>query len=198
MHHEDPKSKIVRLIKESSPRVHEPENPAISVQGDANITAGRDINLNPLVRPRVTVKTGDGVVDAAQKAELQRLISEWVDARVAVRRTKFGFPAAWGAFNQHFGINKYAELPMESFGDARAWLQRQVAIISSMPSARRKMPGWRGRTIGAIKARAKNQLGDPHAYGAYIQQNFGKDSLAHLTDNELQATRLYVFGLPRP
>lgn len=197
MHPEDPKSRIVGLIKKSSDPAHSHGKPAISVQGDANITAGGDINLNPLVRPRVTVKTGDGVVDASQKAELQRLISEWVDARIAVRRTKFSFPAAWGAFNQHFGINKYAELPMESFGDARAWLQRQVAIISSMPSAR-KMPSWRGRTIGAIKARSKNQLGDPHAYSAYIQRNFGKDSLAHLTDNELQATRLYVFGLPRP
>lgn len=198
MDREDPKNRIVRLMKEGAGERESRPDGSISVRGEGNITAGRDVNLNPIVRPRVVVKTGDGAVDASQKAELQRLIREWIEARMAVRRSTFSFQAAWSAFNRHFGLNSYAELPMEDFGAARAWLQQNIATIASMPSAPRKMPGWRGRTIGAIKARCKNQLGDPRAYAPFIERRFGKSSLAQLSDDELQATRLHVFGRKRP
>ncbi len=197
---EDPKKKIKRLIRESSTPIRRrgtaKKDPKIKVRGDGNITAGRDINLNPVIRPKVVVKTGDGTIDAAQKAELHRLVGEWIESRQAVRRSPFGWPAAWKAFNNAFGINKYDELPMEEFGKARAWLQRQIAIIDSMPSARKKAPNWRARTISAIKARCKNQLRDPDAYRPYIKSRFGKDSLAHLADDELQRTKTYIMGRP--
>lgn len=169
-----------------------------NIVGDGNLVSGRDINISPVIRPKVVVKTGDGVVDAAQKAELKRLIGEWIEARNAVRKGDMSWPGAWSAFNAAFGLNKYDELKMEEFGKARAWIQRQTAIISSMRSAPKKMPNWRNGVIAAIKARSKNQLGDADIYRPYIQNRFGKCSLTELTDDELQTTRQYIFGKSNP
>ncbi|OIO54628.1 MAG: hypothetical protein AUJ55_11725 [Proteobacteria bacterium CG1_02_64_396] len=71
---------------------------------------------------------------------------------------------------------------------------QQTARINAMPSAPKKAPNWRRSTITAIKSRSTKQLGDPRAYAAYIETRFGKSSLADLTDDELQQTRVYVFG----
>lgn len=205
MESEDPEKRVLRLMREGGkpkPAAKPKRKPrpkaaqSIQVHGSGNVVAGRDV-VSPIVRPRVTVKTGDGVIDASQKAELQRLIADWVNVRGAVRKSGFSYGAAWSALNRHFGVNKYAELPMEEFGAARAWLQRQIAIVDGMPSAPRKVAGWRGRTIGKIKARAKNQLGDADIYKPWLEKRFGKDSLTLLTDDELQATRQHVFGLKR-
>lgn len=197
MDREDPEKKIVRLIKEGAKPKQARRKASlrtVEVKGDGNITAGRDINLNPVIRPRVVVKSGDGTLDGAQKAEIQRLIYEWVDARQAVRRSSFSIPAAWTAFKNKFGVNKYDEIPMEQFGAARAWLQRQIAIIGSMASAPGRMPNWRTKAIASIKARCKNQLRDVDAYRSYIMEQFGKQSLTELDDDELQRTKAYVFG----
>lgn len=184
----------------AKPKAPRGAKPSVSITGNGNIVgngnvvAGGSVNLNPVIRPKVHVTTGEGTIDAAQKAELTRLIGEWVTARNAVRKGEASFPAAWKALNNAFSLNSYHELPMEKFGEARAWLQRQLAIISSMKSAPKKLPDWRRNTIGAIKVRCKNQLGEPDAYKTYILKRFGKSSLALLTDDELQATRQYVFG----
>lgn len=158
------------------------------------VAGGNIINISPVLRPRVIVKTGDGVVDAKQKAELKRLVGEWVDARSRVRKSRSTYGAAWSAFNANFSINSYAELPMERFDEACSWLRRQLAIINGMKSASKVLPDWRPKAISAIKARCKNQLGDPDAYKPYIQTRFGKSSLTELTDDELRKTKVYVMG----
>lgn len=202
---EDPTNKIVRLIKASAPAVKRARRPkpqlagtAIAVTGNGNLVAGGDVHHTTNVhhhvpaRPLVVVKTGDGTVDAAQKAELQRLLALWMAAHNAVKTEKLTFAAAWGSFNKAMKINKYDELRPESFPRARAWLQRQAAIKTSMKSAPRKMPKWRTARYGAIKAKSINQLGDEHAYVAYTQKKFGKSSLTELSDVELEATYRYV------
>lgn len=162
--------------------------------GEGNVVITGDISINPVTRPRVVVKTGDGTIDAAQKAEILRLLDEWVAARAAVRRGEMTIPGSRKAFNNAFGLNSYHELPAEEFGNARAWIQRQIAIIGSMRCAPKKMPNWRNKVIASIKARCKNQLGNPDVYKPYIERKFGKESLTQLTDDELQTTKQYVFG----
>lgn len=158
------------------------------------VAAGDIININPVLRPRVIVKTGDGVVDAGQKAELKRLVGEWVEARSRVRKSQSTYGGAWSAFNAKFSINSYAELPIERFDEACAWLRRQLGILNGMKSAPKVLPDWRPKTISAIKARCKNQLGDADAYRPYIQTRFGKSSLTELTDDELRKTKAYVMS----
>lgn len=195
----DRRGKIIELLKQSRPAHRsraggKTSGNVVRVAGNGNVVAGGDVHFSPILRPRVVVKTGDGVIDASQRAELQRLVHDWVEARLSVRRSAFSYGAAWSAFNRHFGISGYAELPMEQFGTAREWLARQVGIVHSMASAPAKVPGWRHRTQGGIKARCKNQLGDAEFYRPYIQRIFGKASLRDLTDDELQQVKQYVFN----
>jgi hypothetical protein len=61
-----------------------------------------------------------------------------------------------------------------------------------MASAPKKDPKWRASKIGGIKAHCKNDLGNPDYYKPYINEKFGKDSLADLSVDELQQTHAYI------
>lgn len=198
---EKKKDEIARLLNESMPN-SEGENTKGSIKingnnnivGDGNIQANGDIHIAPQIVKKTVVKTGDGTIDAGQKAELQRLINEWVTSRNAVKKQAMGYAAAWKALNATFGVNSYHELPMEQFEEARGWIMQQMSIISGMKSAPKKMQNWRTKTIQYIKAACKNDLNDPNAYKSYIEQKFQCDSLAKLGDNDLQAVRQYIAG----
>lgn len=208
---EDPRSKIVRLIREAEkdagdgsspdikkkrkPRASSAKNSArVTVKGNSNVVGnGNVVAISPRVVRRTVVKTGDGVIDASQKRELTLLINEWVDSRTAVRRSKSSYGAAWRALNAHIGVNSYHEIPTAEFANARAWLQRQIGIINSMPSAPKRAPRWRIGKITSIKARCKNELRSPDLYRPYILRTFGVDSLARLDDDQLQQTYSWVF-----
>jgi hypothetical protein len=146
----------------------------------------------PRLVKRTVVKTGDGTVTARQKATLRRLIDNWIEQRTAVRRTKMSYSAAWSALNKAMRVNSYHELPERDFARACAWLRRQIGILGSMPSARKRLPGWRKQRITAIKTHCKKALGDERAYLSYIDRRFAAASLTHLDDDQLQATYLYI------
>lgn len=198
MSQDDPKiARLKAALTAAGPKPKRKRKPRASVEinGNSNIVGDGNVVLHsPRIEKKVVVKTGDGVIDAAQKAELRALIDQWVKARAAVRRGESTHAMAWSAFNNRFGINKYAELPMERFGEARRWLLKQIATIASMKSAPRKMPGWRQSRMRFIKAACKNDLGDPECYKPYIRERFGVESLAQLTDDQLQKTYLHIAG----
>jgi hypothetical protein len=157
--------------------------------------AGRDVHVTTeKIVKKTTVKTGDGTVTATQKAELTSLKDEWRDVYNAIKRKELSHGAAWKAFNSHFKINSYAELPQERFEEGRSWFKRQLAILRSMASAKRKDPTWRNAQIRYIKAASKNNLGNNRAYEEYIVRKFGKTSLKQLENNELEATKVYIAG----
>lgn len=144
-------------------------------------------------RPKVVVKTGDGVIDATQRAELLRLKNEWLLAYNAVKAKPLSHASASSRLNAAMKVSGYAELKPEQFDKARTWLLRQAAMIRAMPSAPRKEGDkWRIARYKAIKARCKNQLGDEYAYVSHIQENFGKTSLTELDAKELERTYRYV------
>lgn len=140
------------------------------------------------------MKTADGVIDAPQKAELTRLRDEWMTTHNAIKKTKLTYQAAWGRFNSAMRVSGYAELKPEQFEAGCKWFLKQIAMLSSMPSAAKKVPGHQGKRIGAIKTRCKNQLGDEFAYMTYITKNFDKSSLTDLDVKEMEATYRYIMG----
>ncbi len=201
----DPKQKIIDIMKSAKPSQDEnsksPEKQGIAyicgdgnIVGNGNIQINGNINLTSVSKKRVIVKPAEGSVDPAQKAEIQRLIEEWIEAHNKVKQKTLSWGAAWRRFNQHFHISTYHELPSESFEEARKWLTQQKAQLLSMKSAPKKIQSWRPDRIKAIKARCKNQLGDEKIYRFYIEQRFGKSSLTQLSDNELQATYVYIMS----
>lgn len=173
----------------------------IYVAGNGNVVAGGHVTQHIThiysskpARPRVSVKTADGVIDAPQKAALTRLRDEWMSSHNAIKKSGLTYQAAWAKFNSAMKVNSYAELKPEQFEAGCKWFRQQIAMLSSMPSAPRKDGGHHNRRIGAIKARCKNELGDAFAYVAYIIKSFDKSSLADLDVKELEATYRYIMG----
>lgn len=178
----------------------DPQPGVIYVAGNGNVVANgpvtSHVHHHVPARPRVVVKTGDGVISAEEKAVLRDLVGKWIEAFNTVKRSELTWAAAWASFNRAMKVNSYAELRPDQMPAARAWLQRQVALINAMPSAPRKAGDrWRTARYGSIKAKAKNQLGDEFAYVAYTLKHFGKTSLTELTDPELERTYRYIMGL---
>jgi len=193
---EKKRNEIVRLLKESEPNDKgKTAESKIEISGNNNIVGNGNIHLiSPQLVNNTIVKTADGTIDAAQKAELQRLIDEWVESSNAVKKRVLTYGAAWKSLNAAFDANSYHEIKMEQFEEARRWIMQKIGIISGMKSAPKKLLGWRTKTIQYIKAACKNDLNDPNAYKSYIEQKFQCDSLAKLGDNDLQAVKQYIAG----
>lgn len=182
-----------KILPPEAGAIAEPKQGVIYVQGNGNAVAGRDIihHYKP-ARPRVVVKTADGVIDATQKAELMQLRNAWMATHNAVKKSELTHQAAWGKFNAAMKISGYAELKPERFEAGCNWFRTQIAMLNSMRSAAKKVPGHNNKRIGAIKARCKNQLGDEFAYMAYIIKNFDKSSLTDLDALEMEKTYRYI------
>lgn len=187
----DHKKKIIDIIRSANNEQEDTQPPSISVNGNGNMTAGRDLNINPIIRRRVVVQPGDDAVNPQQKAEIKERLKAWIDSHNSVKKIKLTYPAAWGKFYKRFKVNSYHELHRDLFEEAVKWLNTQKAIIQSMKSAPKKDPTFRTSAIRFIKARCK-ELGDEFCYGDYIQRRFSKTSLADLDDDELRATRAYI------
>lgn len=175
--------------------------PSLSVVGSNNIVGdGNSLNIyngTPVEKKIVVVKTGDGVLTAAQKAKINALIDEWVEARGAVRRSRAEIAGLRRAFNKAMNVNSYAEILQEDFDKAIAWLRRQTGIVNSMASAPVKNPKWRNGRYRAINARAKEFPDGELRYRRYAEERFGSASLKELSDEHLEAVYRYVFGWRR-
>jgi hypothetical protein len=206
-----PQEKIAKIISKAAPAAKTPRKPpakqpltpkpgVIYVAGNGNVVAGGNVTNHvhhhaPAPRPKVVVKTGDGTINAQQKAELLRLKNEWMAAHNAVKLKPLSHAAAFARLSATMKVNGYAELKPEQFEAAKAWLMRQTAMVRAMPSAPRKQgERWRLARYRAIKARCRNQLGDDGAYKPYIKANFKAESLTELGDAELERTYRYVMG----
>ena len=86
------------LVEEKKPKtIRRKTTPAIQVTGNNAQIAGRDINHNTTInhinteravsRPKIEVKTGDGVVTAEQKARLQQLVKDCVDKHNIIKKS---------------------------------------------------------------------------------------------------------------
>lgn len=175
--------------------------PAVQVQtiaGGTNIIGNQgDINIQfaaPPPRPKVVVQPGPQHISEEQKAQLKALCDEWVKLHTTLKKKPLTYGAAWSRINKAAGTSSYSLMLKERFADAVALIKREMAILRGMRSAPSKDDTWRAKRIGAIKARCKNQLGDPDFYKAYIKKSFQADSLADLATEELQKTHAYIMA----
>lgn len=203
MSEKDPKAKIVQLMKSAVEPPTTPKRPrkpsqSVKITGDHNIVGnGNVVAISPKMVHRTTVRTGEGVLDAQQKAALQALVREWIESHDAVKKTPLSFAAAWSRLNKAFRVNSYHEIPSTSFDAAKAWVGQQIGRVASMPSAKKKLPGWRAKRIRGIKTTCVKQLGDERAYLPYIQAKFGADSLTDLDDDQIEKVYRHVMRRKR-
>lgn len=140
----------------------------------------------------VIVKTGDGVLDAHQKAEITRLVNEVVEDSKA-RKSLRTLRSVWSQLDRHMRVNSYAEILSEDFARARSFLMRIKAIDNSLPSARKKNPEWRQRRIRAIQARCRER-GLDEWRKKYMKEKFRRDSMVDMPDSEIETLYRAVMG----
>lgn len=184
-------AKPVRESRKAPPK----KDNVIYINGAGNVVGNSNTVINTqtvINRPKVHVKTGDGVINAEQKAKIQALVKKWVEDRMAVRKSDFSFQAAWAAVNKQAKVNSYHEIPAEKFDAIVKWLQKQIAIVNAMKSAKKKLPTWRSEIIGKIQRRC-NALGIQDKRKDWMLTNFGKDSLTKLSDEDVE--KVYRWSL---
>lgn len=173
--------------------------PALSVVGSGNIIGdGNTINNHfsepPRIIKNVTVKTGDGVLDASQKRIIMDLVYEIVDVEAAVKRDPRDRQAVWSALNRRFKVNTYHEIKSDDFEAAVKYLRMQLGRLRSAKSAPKKDPNWRKGRIRAIQARSKEFPDGDERRRAYMQKHFGASSLTDLDDSQVEQVYRHVFG----
>lgn len=196
------------LIEEKKPKVvsrRATPKPSINITGGSNIhiTSGDIVHNNTIVnhfnaekvirRPKIEVKTGDGVITAQQKSRLQQLVKDWIDIHDAVHVKKKSFGSAWSAVNKRADVNSYHEIPADKFEAIEKWLLVQIGIKNSMPSAKKKSSTWRNGRIKGIQSRC-NQLGIQDKRKEYMKKTFGQDSLTMLSDEDVDKVYRWVMS----
>lgn len=174
-----------------------PSAPAIVGNGNTgNIMAGGDVHVTTAsrARPKIVIQPGPEHLIDEQKVTLAELRGEWMTLHAAIKKKPLSHGVAWGKINRSVGATSYHLILQSRFADAIAYIKQEMAKLRGMRSAPAKDSEWRVKRIGAIKARCKNQLGDPDAYRAYIKKNFKAESLADLATDELQKTYTYIMA----
>lgn len=162
--------------------------------GSGNLVNHGTINIGAKPsRPKIVVKTGDGVIDASQKAKIKGLLYEWVDTYNAVKKSTLSYGGAWKKLNDYLKTNSYHEIKQEQFDKALKYLRKEIGIIRGMASAPKKVEDWRFKTIQAIQARCSERGWQPWRK-EYMIKNYGKSSLRLFTDSELEKFYRTVMG----
>ena len=194
-----PKKDVKRKDKKEPPpeRDGPPEAPA----NISNTNIGSTINqifgdgtidqstrVEKLLPPPVIVKTGDGVLDAKQKARIQEL-KDRVVLVCKARQEPLDSQGVFIRLNRHMKVNSYHEIKQTDFEKALAFLRRLSGIGDSLKSAHVKNPGWRKRRISAIHARCKERGWEAWRV-KYMKEKFGRESMVEMPDVELE--KLYM------
>lgn len=156
---EEPKKKIIQLMKDTAPKKRSPRKPSspragsnvFNISGNGNITAGGDVhyhqNTSPTPKPKV--RPGIEHITPEHRKILTRLVREIAETEARLRKQPRGFAAVYSAlFRQFEHVSKLEQIPLEGFDAARAYLNQQLGQLNAMPSApvknadawRKKMP----------------------------------------------------------
>ena len=176
-----------------------PEINVEHISGGTNIIGNQggvsvQINSPRAARPKIVVQPGLEHIDGEQKVALAELRNEWLALHTLIKKTPLSPSIAWARINKAAGATSYHLILKSRYGDALAFVKREMAKLRMMKSAPSKDVDWRAKRIAAIKARCKNQLGNIDAYKPYIMKNFKVESLSALSTDELQRTYAYIMA----
>lgn len=198
----DREEKITKLFRgaKKKKRVAPQENEftSQSIQGDGNIQATGDVNINTKKIERFDVHPGPQHIAEAQAFKIKELIDKAVDIETKAGKNKGNLYAKWWAsIKRKFKVTSYKLIPVDRGDEAIAWLQQQKAI--KLPKIRRKdNPEWRKQLTGAIWARSNNQLGmtKQDVYNLVLTR-IGKNisSLTDLGEQDLKKLHSVIFAM---
>lgn len=188
---EDELLEIANTLKGTDTSSHsESQTQGIAFTGNNNVigngnTVNNVVTLTRQVRRVVSVKTGDGVLDATQKHHIKTMLYEWVDMHNSIKKSELTHQAAWIQFNKYMKVSSYHEIKEDCFSKAVKWLRSKLGILRNMASAPKKIEDWRAQNIKSIQARC-SEKGWQNWRKEHMAKKFGKSSLKELTDSELK------------
>jgi hypothetical protein len=160
----------------------------ISINGDGNTVAGRDIYINKKEIKRYSVTPSPDCITPAQKQTIKEKITEIVErSAIAGGNRKALFPFWWSKLQKKFRVNSYQEILQYQYDAVMTWLSQQKAI--SRPKLRRPANDtWRNELYAAIWARQKELgMSKEWVYSA-VYEKLGKvvSSLTELGERDLK------------
>ncbi|MBE7415123.1 MAG: hypothetical protein HS130_07815 [Deltaproteobacteria bacterium] len=201
---DDKKQKIIDLFKEAQKRgkpLGKSKTPLISqiIEGNGNIQAGRDVNINRRVIKRVLLKPSPELLTPAQKQTIKEKISELVNIGAIAGKDKADlFPLWWSRLQKKFRVNSYLELHQAQYPLVLKWLSQQKAI--NRPKLRRRdNEAWRKELYLGIWGKTK-ELKQPKEWVYFIvQERIGKtvSSLTELGERDIQKLYRILMSMGR-
>lgn len=160
------------------------------VSGSGNIQivgVGGNVVIGETKQPRPIVKAEppQGSITMAERAEIKAKIDEWVTIHNNIKRKELTHKSAWSSLNRHMDVPGYTYILSANLNKAKAYIQRQIAILNSAKSAPKKADDWRKGRMAAIHARCK-QYGLEAWRLTYMKNKFGVDSMVMLGDDDLE------------
>lgn len=167
----------------------------VSPQGTANVVQfaqnGSAINMvstqKHVVNTRVEVKSGDEHITEEQAARLTALMKQVVELEARVKKKPCTIQSVWGKLNAHCNVTRYRLIPHDRFDKAEKFLRQWIGRLNSQPMAAiSDNLEWRKRRYAYIKINTKGD--DAEWLESYLWKNFKAESLAVLSDDELDRT----------
>lgn len=135
---------------------------------------------------KVEVTPGEQHISEGQAAKLTALVQEIVEQEAKLKKTPKSFRAVWGALNAHCGVTRYLLIASGDYDKAEKYLRQWIGRLNSMPSAPvADNDAWRKRRYAYIKINTKN---DEEWLTGYLRKNFKAESLAEISDDDLDRT----------
>lgn len=192
-----------QLKAPAPPRQRTPKAAAgstIQVSGNGNVVGNGNTVYNappPPVKNVVVPKPGIDHITEEQAFELASLVRQIAAESTAVKRVPLTEKDVFSRLKKAMKVESYRMIPLGSFEAAKANLQRQRALTRAMPSAKKKIDGWRASTIGAIHARCREFPDGTERRKAYMLKSLGTDTMTECSDEQLEQVRKHVFGWKR-
>jgi hypothetical protein len=127
-----------------------------NVNGNGNIVAGGDININRKVINKTSISIDPGGKHIANETarKIQELVKEYIDINAAAGKSaERAAQKIWKTLKNEFNVTSYKEIKIEDSENVIAWLYAQLAM--QRPKVRRSNPEvWRQSFYKPIYARA--------------------------------------------
>lgn len=177
------KGKVIDLFSKSKIA----DKPSISVIGNGNTVAGRDVVIETKkVVHKTVANTSPGIdhITEEQAATLKRLVDEIVATEKKLKKRPKGYNAVWGALNASMKVGQYRLIPIEKYDSAEKYLRKWIGRLNSAVSAPKKDPNWRKKRYSHNHTVAK-KYGFTDRMRAYMLDKFGVTSQRDLDNDEL-------------
>lgn len=139
-----------------------------------------------VTRTTAKVEPGEQHISEGQAAKLTSLVQEIVELEAKLKKAPKGFRAVWGALNAHCGVTRYLLIAVEDYDKAEKYLRQWIGRLNSMASAPvADNDAWRKRRYAYIKINTKD---DGVWLTAYLRKTFKAESLADISDDDLDRT----------